>query len=299
MVLGGGDTNDALAVDIVRDMARGEDASQLQDTMSTQKSLQCHHPELLDGYSRKRPLNMAGVLAKLGLDVGSTTPAKTSQLLNEWFVSFFTRLHSKGFLQEVKNPSNSLEAPLAEIFGPCVVRYKTVSQVLTLAIQNLSRHRDIQRRLYREIKDHHTCPSAISADSQLDLRQCIIIETLRLCDRGLPRVSPSHPVTLGSFTRPGRTRVLIPLYASHRNPRIFMSPDKWDPMRWIDTSLYATGSPKKQGEKGKPIVGSGLGNRTCGRSDLAMYEMLYVLDAVYSRFESENIDGGVRFHRRE
>ena len=172
---------------------------------------------------------------------------------------------------------------------------------MTFAIQELSRNKDIKSQLYKELIGDRADGSPITTDlQQPDLRYSIIIETLRLCNRGpLPGISLDHLVVLGSFVLPSRTRVLIPSYSSYYTLYIFALPDEWNPIRWLTSSLASAGCPKKGGVVGKFFVTFGSGYRQCVGRKFTIYEVRHVLRAVYLRFETQNRNGKVQFYLRK
>ena len=100
--------------------------------------------------------------------------------------------------------------------------------MLAFAIQELSRNKDIKSQLHEELIGDRIDGSPITTNlQQPDLRYSIIIETLRLRNRGpLPGISLNYLVVLRSFVLPSRTRVLIPSYSSHYTLYIFALPDE-------------------------------------------------------------------------
>lgn len=207
----------------------------------------------------------------------------------------------------VSNPPRLSRGPLAnrgiydqvnsDILDLGVAEHAAVGQTLTLAMQRLSEHKDLQEYLHKEFRDNRTSASKMPASrQQLDLCHNVVIETLRLRGRGpLPRVGPP-PWGAENINLPAWTQVSIPLYVSHRNPRVFANPTQWDPMRWVDTSAEVAGSAQDEGKKERCQSDSLPGSGICVEDDLAMYTLRYALRAVYSRFESENVEGGIRFY---
>ena len=151
--------------------------------------------------------------------------------MDRWFEDAYTKataISGSKPLRDLHRYLGDSVAEIAEIYDLCVAGYETVGQMLTFAMQELSRNKDIKSQLHEELIGDRIDGSPITTDlQQPDLRYSIIVETLRLCNRGpLPGVSLDHPVVLGSFVLPSRTRVSIPSYSSHYTLYIFALPDE-------------------------------------------------------------------------
>lgn len=263
------DFNDAVMFDIITDLASGGEGrtNNLRDPTIIDKPLRCH---------------------RLGL------PHISWQ---QKFVDLVSSLTNCGIYDRTIQHRILANRPL-DIHDLGVAGYVAVVQTLTLAMQNLSEHRDVQRCLYKDFRANRALASKMPAGRQKpDLCHNVVIETLRLRGRGpLPRVSPAQWGPFGNLFLPARTQFSIPLYVSHGSPRVFANATQWDPMRWVDTSVDSAGSTEENEEKDGRKSASWSGFGPAVGDDLAMYTLLYALHAVYSRFESENVDGGIRFH---
>lgn len=297
--------NDALAVDIITDFFFGEYGTNLlRDPVARQQFLRYHHLERSYGYWQQYYPTLVASAAKIGYPKVSPARAQASQWLDRWFEDAYTKATATSGSKPLRDLHRYLGdsvAEIAEIHDLCVAGYETVGQMLTFAMQELSRNKDIESQLHEELVGDRADGSPIATDlQQPDLRYSIIVETLRLRDRGpLPGVSLDHPVVLGSFVLPSRTRVSIPSYSSHHTSYIFASPDEWNPMRWLTSSLASAGCPEKGGVVGKFFVTFGSGHRQCVGREFAIYEVRHVLGAVYSRFETQNRNGRVQFYLRK
>lgn len=259
------DLNDALAVDIITDFFFGiHGTNLLRDPVARQQFLHYHHLERSYGYWQQQLPTMVAALARLGCPTVSPSVAQASRWLDRWFEDAFTKANGVSGSESLQNLHRYLGdsiASIAEIHDLCVAGYETVGQMLTFAMEELSCHKDVERQLYQELLgDRAAGWSPSSTDlQQPDLRHGIIVETLRLRDRGpLPRVSPDYPVVLANYVLPSRTRVSIPSYSSHRTSHTFSSPNEWNPMRWLMSTLVPAGCPEKRGVRGKFFVAFGL-----------------------------------------
>ncbi|KAL8820577.1 MAG: hypothetical protein Q9223_001226 [Gallowayella weberi] len=138
-------------------------------------------------------------------------------------------------------------------------------------------------------EDRLLLPSPRSIDV-LFLLHAIIMETLRLhapIPGPQPRITPHTPTSLAnSPPLPPGVRVSSQAYTLHRNPRVFPSPESWNPSRWLDAS------EAHKTEMGRWFWAFGSGGRMCVGSNFAMQEMKLIIAAVYSNFRTSIVDDG-------
>ncbi|KAL9031746.1 MAG: hypothetical protein Q9196_000256 [Gyalolechia fulgens] len=263
--------NNAIIFDIIMELAsigQGH-TNDLPEPVTISKSLRCQSVASPYCSWKQTFVNLVSNLPGLGHTLSSTLLAEAHQF-NGFHESPLT--DRERYDQEIQHQV----LPRAfEIYDSRVAGYAAVGQTLTLAMQNLSEHRDLQKCLYENFLDNHASASKVPAGRQQpDLCQYIIIETLRLRGRGpLPCVGPGHWGPLGNFHMPAQSQVSIPLYVSHSNPRIFANSVQWDPMRWVDTSVGATGPDEEKDTKNKGYIASWPSCEACTGVDLAMYTL--------------------------
>ncbi|KAI4169881.1 MAG: hypothetical protein LQ343_005353 [Gyalolechia ehrenbergii] len=278
--------NDAMMFDIVTELASGGQGrtTSLRETMIIGKSVRYQRDESPHASWQQTFVDLVSNFPGLGHALSSTRISGAQQL-DDFY----------GYDREIQHQTPTRDS---EVYNSRVAGYAAVGQTLTLAMQNLSQHRDLQKCLYEHFRDNHALASRMPARRQQpDLCQSVIIETLRLRGRGpLPCVGPAHRGPLGKFHLPAHTQVSIPLYVSHSNPRVIANSVQWDPMRWVDTSVDVTGPAEEIGTKNEGYIACWSSFGAYAGDDLAIYTMRYVLGAVYSRFVSETVDGGIRVH---
>jgi cytochrome P450 len=159
--------------------------------------------------------------------------------------------------------------------------HETSAIALTYLYWEMSRHRDLQRKLRDELlslepqiiwppdaAEKFELPSTKSVDS-LPLLHAIIMETLRLHAPipGIePRVTPAGGCTLAGYADiPANVRVSAMPYALHRNEEVFPDPERWNVDRW----LQPADSPELK-EMLRWFWAFGSGGRMCIGSNLAM-----------------------------
>ena len=326
------DINDATAVDLITGFVFGSavGTNLLQDTQTRKEFLTYHRRERSHGFWLQELPRLTTLLKTLGFPIFSSTVITASKWLETWFVRSFSLVeaglkvstpmyHSTQAvmyrnLRPLFNGSSppSRQSPvlelMAELHDHCVAGYETTGQMLTSAMHALSSKRDVQTLLRTELRSSQVCPffgaeipiedlqsTKLPTPAQmaaLPLLHAIVIETLRLRDRGpLPRVTPKQSVSIaGSPPLPPNVRVAAASYVLHHDPQVFPSPSEWNPRRWL-TSPQKPGAPEKRGRMGKSFMAFGSGSRTCVGRDFAMYEMKLVLAAIYTNYETTLGDG--------
>ncbi|KAJ1332960.1 azaphilone biosynthesis cytochrome P450 monooxygenase [Microdochium nivale] len=110
----------------------------------------------------------------------------------------------------------------------------TTSTTLTYLVWAVCRHPKVRKQLVAEV-------AALPEDfTQADLKSLhfmslVIWETLRLfaaAPTSLPRVVPPGGAGIDGHWLPGGTIVSTTAYVLHRDPAVFVNPDKFDPWRW-------------------------------------------------------------------
>ena len=324
--------NDATAVDLITGFVFGSavGTNLLQDPQMRKEFLTYHHQERSHGFWLQELPRLTAFLGVLGFPILSSTVVTASKWLETWFLRSFNIVEAESRASTPMYPSTQAvmyrhlrpffegSSPLtwptpvlelvAELHDHCVAGYETSGKMLSSAMHALSLRRDIQTLLRTELRSLRVCPffsgeiavaglqaAQLPTPAQiaaLPLLHAIVIETLRLRDRGpLPRVTPKQSISIaGSPPLPPNVRVAAASYVLHHDPQVFPSPSEWNPERWL-TSTQKAGAPEKRGRMGKLFIAFGSGSRTCVGRDFAMYEMKLVLAAIYTNYETTMDDG--------
>ncbi|KAF2460675.1 putative cytochrome P450 monooxygenase [Lineolata rhizophorae] len=124
---------------------------------------------------------------------------------------------------------------------------------------------------------------------QLPLLNAVLQETLRLhaaIPGGQPRVTPTGGCKLGAYEGiPGGVRVNAQAYSLHRNEQVFPNAEEWRPQRWLSNETTKGG-----GDMNRWFWAFGSGGRMCVGSNLAIFQMKYIIAAIYTGFRTSIID---------
>lgn len=114
--------------------------------------------------------------------------------------------------------------------------HETTAQGLTWMFLLLSEHPDALARLLAEV-DQVLCGAAPTAETvnRLEWLNACIHEAMRLYPPAwiIPRVAMEDDVIDG-FHIPKGSRVLVCVWTTHRDPRVYVDPTEFRPERWLD-----------------------------------------------------------------
>ncbi|EFQ95282.1 hypothetical protein PTT_06732 [Pyrenophora teres f. teres 0-1] len=195
------------------------------------------------------------------------------------------------------------KAIASEVLDHLAAGFDTSGITLTYVVHELSRHRDVQARLQHELLSlsPHLVPSSASqlpdpktVDS-LPFLHAVIWETLRLHSAipgPQPRFTPSQGCHLGpeeaSYYVPGGVRVSASAGLLHLNEEVFERANEWRPERWLD--MDKLGGEKRKDMESRWFWAFGSGGRMCVGSHLAVYQMKYIVAALYSSYSTSIVD---------
>ena len=298
--------NNAVAFDFVTSYIYGVSSGTnlLENASFRQTFLGHHYKERSQGFWKHELPFLVSLVKRLGFDV--TT--KSARWMQDWFSHAFdlsqanlrnedngTRPVLVNHLQRSPNMARQSRiwnvdlAVVSEAHDHGVAGAETTGQVITNAMLALSRRPFLQDNLRAELRSHLSSvkqPMRPVELGRLPLLHAIVIETLRHRDPGpFPRQAPQRIASIaGCSNIPQGTRVTVYSHVIHRDPRVFPSPDDWDPSRWL--SDLGLGSPERCGEAGRSFLAFGGGDRTCVARNFAMFEIKALLAAVYSTYKT-------------
>jgi len=144
----------------------------------------------------------------------------------------------------------------------------TTAITLTYLIWAVLKQPDLQRLLEEEVAG---LSEELSLDELADapLMNSVITETLRLygaAPGALPRVVPSQGLRINGHHIPGGVVVNTQAYTTHRDPRIFSEPFKFDGFRFMDKAYMTT-------ERKAAYMPFGGASRSCLGLHLAYMEI--------------------------
>ncbi|KAJ4371503.1 hypothetical protein N0V83_004721 [Neocucurbitaria cava] len=201
--------------------------------------------------------------------------------------------------------SQQLRMSLAsEVLDHLAAGFDTSGITLTYIVHELSQHPDIQSRLQKELLTlsprlvPSSAPAAIpdpKAVDALPVLHAVIWETLRLHSAipgPQPRFTPAQGCRLGpeekSYYVPGGVRVSASAGLLHLNEEVYERASEWRPERWLDMDRLDV--EKKKDMESRWFWAFGSGGRMCIGSHLAVYQMKYIVAALYSNYSTTIVD---------
>lgn len=188
-----------------------------------------------------------------------------------------------------------------EVLDHLAAGFDTSGITLGYFVHEISKRPDMQDLLRKELRsldhpvicskahDDKTIPSSKHLDA-LPLLQATLQETLRLraaIPGPQPRIVPKSGCRLGpnlEFRIPPDTRVSAQAHSLHRNADIFPGPEEWRPERWLEST------DEQLREMNRWFWAFGSGGRMCVGSNLAIYQMKYIIAAIYTSWQTVLVD---------
>lgn len=191
----------------------------------------------------------------------------------------------------------------SEVLDHLAAGFDTSGITLAYIVHELSRNASVQTLLQEELKS--LSPYLIASSSPdlpdpkavdaLPLLHAVIWETLRLHSAipgPQPRFAPSQGCVLGpetgEFFIPGGTRVSASAGILHLNEDVFERATEWRPDRWLNMERMDDEKRKDMGNRWFWAFGSG--GRMCVGSHLAVYQMKYIIAAIYANYRTFVVD---------
>ncbi|KAF2008616.1 cytochrome P450 [Aaosphaeria arxii CBS 175.79] len=194
----------------------------------------------------------------------------------------FRQLRSKGIRDD------DLSSELLDHF---VASAEATRTTLTYLEWEVSKRPSLRERLTEELRSLSRREDTDVPDfKQLDalpLLDAILTETLRVYT---PTPGPQHRITppegamLEGYFIPGGVEVSVSLSVLHKNPEVFTRPDVWDPDRWL------VDDEEKIAEMRNWFWAFSKGSRICIGKDFALIVLKFIIDAIYSRYETEIVE---------
>lgn len=161
--------------------------------------------------------------------------------------------------------------------------HETTANVMSWAFSYLAKNPKIKKQLEDEsdnaiwISEDRT-PSYQELEESSKVASAVLQETMRLAPPVwvAPRIATTD-CTIDGIKIPKGAHVLVSQYVTHRNPRFFPEPEKWQPERWLDANF----------EKSLPrgaYFPFGGGSRKCLGEYFALAEARLILLLVAKNF---------------
>ncbi len=181
-------------------------------------------------------------------------------------------------LRDARDPHDGAALPgrgvRDEAFMLMLAGYTTTADVLISALHLLGRHPDVQERVAASARD------SAGGDAE-DLVHATMREAMRLHppSYALGRRAAAD-TELGGHPVPAGALVVVVPWATHRDPRFWPDPERFDPFRFV-------------GEHDRPrfaYMPFGGGPRACIGRHVAMLESTTMIRAVLRRYRIESLD---------
>lgn len=174
-----------------------------------------------------------------------------------------------------------------ELLTMLLAGHDTTALVLTYVWALLSSHADVERRIHEEVDDLFADVDESATLNATDVRQLTTLQNaLRETMRLYPPVyalfrEVDRPIEVSGYRLPTGSLVLLSQWASHRDPRYFDDPERFDPDRWLNPShpTYA-------------YFPFGAGPRSCIGKGFTMLEAPIIAAIVAREFRLRRVDDG-------
>ncbi|MEM9550839.1 MAG: cytochrome P450, partial [Pseudomonadota bacterium] len=164
-----------------------------------------------------------------------------------------------------------------------VAGHETTALTLSWSLYLLAFDQSIQQRARDEVQSVLRDRPATGDDvDQLPFVRQVVDEALRLYPPGgiVSRTARAPDTLCGHEIRPGDT-VMLPIYALHRNHRLWSDPDAFDPDRFADRKAI----------RRYAYMPFGDGPRICIGASFALQEAVIILATLLARFQFDPVPG--------
>jgi len=166
--------------------------------------------------------------------------------------------------------------------------HETTANVMSWAFSYLSKNPQIRKALEDEADQaswitENRAPTYQELEDSSKVASAVLQETMRLAPPVwvAPRIA-TVDCEIDGVKIPKGAHVLVSQYVTHRNPRFFPEPQKWDPTRWLDAK-FENSLPRGA------YFPFGGGSRKCLGEYFALAEARLILLMVAKNFR---LDGG-------
>ncbi|XP_035213116.1 probable cytochrome P450 4ac3 [Stegodyphus dumicola] len=199
---------------------------------------------------------------------------------------------SKSFLDllleyHVKDPSFTIEDVQEEVNTFLFAGHDTSTIAVCWVLYLLGLHPEVQNKVYQEqcsIFGDNKIAEATNEDVKNMLYlESVIKETLRLYPPA-PIIARENKesIKIGSYTIPPKTQIAFLIYMLHRDPEVFLNPEKFDPGRFSSENIGK--------HDAFSYIPFSAGRRSCIGQRYAMGEMKIILSHIVRNFKVTSLD---------
>jgi len=162
--------------------------------------------------------------------------------------------------------------------------HETTANALAWTFYVLQRRPDVEAALHRYVDETlGDRPVTFEDVGKLEFVRAVFAETMRLYPPAwITSREALEPVTIGGVDVAERDLVILSPYVTHRDPRYWSDPDRYDPARFMD------GAPPRERYAYFPFGG---GTRMCIGDSFAWTEGVIALATIAQRVRLERIPG--------
>ena len=159
----------------------------------------------------------------------------------------------------------------------------------------ISTNPNVQAKLVSEIRSTFNSVDDIRTGSVLNkctYLKAVVEETLRMSPSVpgfLPREVLAGGITVAGHTFPKGVELAVPIYTIHHNPKYYPSPHKYDPERWIESSVGHDGVARAW----SAFHPFSYGTRQCIGKRLAYTELWITIARAIWLFDFHYVSGGM------
>lgn len=158
----------------------------------------------------------------------------------------------------------------------------TTYATIEWAMSELLRNPRVMESLKKEVRGITRGKASINEVDleKMDYLKAVTKETLRLHPSVpllLPRIS-THEATINGYDIPARTQVIINAWAIHRDPKFWKEPDKFDPERFLNSTIDLKGQQFN-------LIPFGAGRRGCPGTIFAIANIELLLANLMQKYD--------------
>lgn len=154
-----------------------------------------------------------------------------------------------------------------------------LTQTLELLIRHPAHLKELREEVASVLEDGEDVAPYDKVKTLPFLRACID-ESMRIwppTSAGLPRRTPAEGALIQGEWIPGDTSVSMPIYLTHRDPKVYDNPDEFQPHRWMD--------PENRRRMEPYFTPFSTGGRGCIGRNISYLEQTVMLASLVHRYE--------------